>query len=453
MNHENRSIRYIPRIRDIRRVRYIRRIGRGSNPVRGILIAAAVALIACAAATTARAQVPANIEAGLQKMGRIVDPGCTAVLYRPLMPKKDIVDQLAEMKAENKPSSEVPIYPGITIFRDVSFGPNPKDVVDIFTADKGRASRPVLLYIPGGVGNKIELQNRAANAFYDNIGRWATQHGMVAAIMQRHGQAPGAKPDYYAGAKDVAAAIEFLQQNIATYNGDATRVFAWAQSAGNGPLGIYAGHPELYTPKGIGLVGIIFMSGQFDILRPDGTNPVPAASGGFGGGNLFGDAGKTCGLKGGAFSTEGVLPGRSPDQPGGQAPFVMPSGGMRFGGAPVSKEVQIEESSLPGLEKTSAKIMLASAELDPGVNGGPSPFNQALHDELCKVDGPHAASGHGHSAVGGVGHCPVLLYEKGESHISEVFSIDTSDHIVSGPILAWIHRVDAGLSRAHASGN
>ncbi len=417
-----------------------RRILRSRNPIARVLLAvAAVALAASLPIGAARAQVPASIEAGLQKMGHIVDPGCTADLYRPLMPKKDIVDQLAEMKAENKPSSEVPIYPGVTIYRDVSFGPDPKDVVDIFTSDKASASRPVLLYVPGGVGNKIELQNRAANAFYDNIGRWATQHGMVGVIMQRHGQAPGSKPDYYAGAKDVAAAIAFLQQNIATYHGDATRVFAWAQSAGNGPLGIYAGHPELYTQQGIGLVGIIFMSGQFDILRPDGTNPVPAAAGGFGGGNLFADAGKTCGLKGGAFSTEGVLPGRSPDQPGGQAPFAMPAGGMRFGGAPVSKEVQIEESSLPGLEKASAKIMLASAELDPGVNGGPSPFNQALHDELCKLDGPHAVSGRG--------HCPALLYEKDESHISEVFSIDTPDHIVSGPILAWIHRVDAASSR------
>ncbi|HVB88282.1 MAG TPA: hypothetical protein VNK23_16595, partial [Candidatus Dormibacteraeota bacterium] len=227
------------------------RICRSARQVRTIsipLAVAAVAFIASIAATAARAQVPANIEAQLQKMGHIVDPGCTAVLYRPLMPKKDIVDQLAEMQAENKPSSEVPIYPGITIYRDVSFGPNPKDVVDIFTADKGQKSRPVLLYVPGGVGNKIELQNRAANAFYDNIGRWATQHGMIGVLMQRHGQAPGAKPDYYAGAKDVAAALEFLQRNIATYRGDPNRIFAWAQSAGNGPLGIYAGHPALYTP-------------------------------------------------------------------------------------------------------------------------------------------------------------------------------------------------------------
>ncbi|MGA8872031.1 MAG: hypothetical protein WB460_12875, partial [Candidatus Acidiferrales bacterium] len=149
---------------------------RNHMEVNGRIVVVA-ALLALMASGVARAQVPPKIEARLQEMGHIVDPGCTAVLYRSMMPKKDIVDQLAEMQNTGKPSNQVTIYPGITIYRDVSFGPDPKDVVDIFTADKGPASRPVLLYVPGGVGNKIELQNRAANAFNDNIARWATQHG------------------------------------------------------------------------------------------------------------------------------------------------------------------------------------------------------------------------------------------------------------------------------------
>ena len=45
--------------------------------------------------------------------------------------------------------------------------------------------------------------------------------------------------------------------------------------------------------------------------------------------------------------------------------------------------------------------------------------------------------------AGGVGrkagreHCPTMLFLKGESHMSEVFSIDTDDKTVSAPILAW----------------
>jgi hypothetical protein len=39
----------------------------------------------------------------------------------------------------------------------------------------------------------------------------------------------------------------------------------------------------------------------------------------------------------------------------------------------------------------------------------------------------------------GVGHCPTMMLFKGESHMSEVFSIGSSDKTVSGPILAWIN--------------
>lgn len=78
-------------------------------------------------------------------------------------------------------------------------------------------------------------------------------------------------------------------------------------------------------------------------------------------------------------------------------------------------------------------MLLARAELDPGVNGAMLPSDIAIHDELCKLEGPKAKDG--------VGHCPMMLYLKGHSHMSEVFSIGSSDKSVSGPILEWIKRV------------
>jgi hypothetical protein len=52
--------------------------------VRRAVVAGAMVL----GAGAAQAQVPADIEAGLRKIGQIVDPACTAKLYRPLKPKK-----------------------------------------------------------------------------------------------------------------------------------------------------------------------------------------------------------------------------------------------------------------------------------------------------------------------------------------------------------------------------
>src|SRR5712671_6832549 len=236
----------------------------------------AVVLIGCVAAGTAQAQVPPDIEAGLRKIGPIVDPGCTAKLYRPLMPKNDYN------------SSVTPLYPGITLARDVSFGPNPKDLVDIFTAEKGGDSRPVLIYVPGGAGNKIEQQAKEANAFYDNIMRWATKNGMVGVNMQRH---PG-QGNWDDGGKDVSLMIQWLQANISKYKGDPERMFIWAHSAGNGPLGTYLGRPELYGPKGVGVKGAIFMSGQFNIL------PLQPQGAGGRGGAAAPERGITCGVTG-----------------------------------------------------------------------------------------------------------------------------------------------------------
>jgi len=373
-------------------------------------------------ALAAQAQVPAKIESELVKMGHIVDPPCTAKLYRPMMPANDIR------------SSANPVYPGITVVRDASFGPNPKDVVDIFTADKGPGSRPVLIYVPGGAGNKIELQDVEANAFYDNIMRWATKNGMVGVNMQRHG---GGAWD--AGAKDISTMIQWVEANIAKYHGNPDRMFIWAHSAGNNPLGTYIGRPELWGPKGVGVKGVIFMSPAAFDIAPLELPPPPPGSNPFA---MLANAGKTCGVKGGAMSSEGSLPGRAEGQPGGpDAPFRLPTGsapggrppaGARggFGGPPVDAATRLERSSLPELKKTSVKIILANAELDPGVSvdvdHGIMPFNQMLHDELCK-EGPD--------------HCPTLLYFKGESHMSEVFSVGTPDKTVSGPILTWMKKI------------
>jgi len=108
-------------------------------------------------------------------------------------------------------------------------------------------------------------------------------------------------------------------------------------------------------------------------------------------------------------------------------------GGGARGGQPLDAATQAARSNLPGFKKTPVAILLARAELDPGVNGAMAASDIALHDELCKEDGAKARDG--------FGHCPTMLFLKDESHMSEVFSIDTPDKTVSGPILAWIKKV------------
>jgi len=386
------------------------------------------AVITAAFATTAQAQVPKDIAEGLKKIGQIVDPACTAKLYRPLMPKNDFNTYWAPGAAA--PAFTGPLYPGIAIARDQSFGPNPKDVLDIFAADGGGGNRPVFIYVAGGAGNKIEQQVREGNAFYDNIGRWATKNGMVGVLIQRH---PGSG-NWDDGGRDIAVAVDWVKANIAKYRGDPTRLFIAAHSAGTGPLGQYVGHEKRW-PNGVAVKGAIYMSG----------NPVPSVGGGFGAPGARGAGapggpppglgagpapGSACGLPPTSMtSTEGAIAG-----PSGARDAGAPGGGRGRGAfTPPTPEQQAERDNLPGFKATSVKIMLVRAELDPGVMGDMLASDKALHDELCKLDGAKAKESQG--------HCPAMLFAKGHSHMSEVFAFDTPDTTVSKPILEWIKSI------------
>ncbi len=381
----------------------------------------AALLVAPWGASIARAQVPADIEAQLKKIGQIVDPACTAKLYRPLMPQNDFNKYWPLGAAE--PAFKGDLYPGITITRDQSFGPNAKDVLDVIAGGKGGNSRPVLIYVPGGGGNKIEQQVRESNAFYDNIGRWAAKNGMVGVLVQRHqGQ------NWDDGGRDISMAVDWVHDNIAKFKGDPNNMIIWSHSAGNGPLGVYVGHPERWK-HGVQVKAAIFNSG----------NPVPTVGPGRGAGGPGGPPagtgqtpGAACGVDANMGSNGGQISGPSGQTAAAGGPG---RGGPGRGGPPQLTDAErAERDNLAGFKNSKVKIMLAYAQLDPGVVDAKMPAGPvALHDEMCKVDGP--------SAKDGTGHCPTMVIFKDESHMSEVFSLDTKDQNVAGPVLAWIKKV------------
>jgi triacylglycerol lipase len=370
----------------------------------GTVVATGVLL----SAVSAQAQVPKDIQEGLKKIGQIVDPACTAKLYRPLMPANDF-NTYWPLNAPS-PTSTARLYPGVDIARDQSFGPNPKDVVDVFTADKKGSNRPIFIYVAGGGGNKIEQQVREGNAFYDNIARWAVKNGMVGVTVQRH---PGANWDD--GGRDLSLAVDWVKAHAAGFGGNPNRIFIAAHSAGTGPLGVYVGHPERWK-NGVQVKGAIYMSG----------NPVPgvgaggapgAGRGGPGGAPAGPTPGAACGVGANMGSNDGQIAG-----PSGQTEAAGFGGGRGRGAfQPPSAEELKERDNLPGFKATLVKVMLVRAELDPGVMGDMTAADKALHDELCKAD-----------------RCPAMLFARNHSHMSEVFSFDTPDTTVSGPILTWL---------------
>src|SRR5260370_13253601 len=77
-------------LRDLRFVCFTRQLRSETRRLLGADMKVLVLIgLMTATAGTALAQVPPDIEEGLRKIGQIVDPACTAKLYRPLMPKND----------------------------------------------------------------------------------------------------------------------------------------------------------------------------------------------------------------------------------------------------------------------------------------------------------------------------------------------------------------------------
>src|SRR5258707_9484201 len=159
-----------------------------------ILIAAMAVLTSASGASLA--QVPPDIAAGLRKLGQVSDPPNTAKLYAPLF---------AEQKEP---------YPNVTVARDIAYGPDPANKLDVFTSGPGvSGGRPVVIYVHGGGfqrGNKRE----PGSPFYDNIMLWLGQQGMVG-VNINYRLAP--KKTMPAAHEDFAAAVRWGQANNAAY--------------------------------------------------------------------------------------------------------------------------------------------------------------------------------------------------------------------------------------------
>lgn len=326
------------------------------------------------ASTIAPAQVPPEIAKQLVNIGRGVCVPETAQIYAPLHPKSP--------------------YAGVTFARDVSFGSDPKNILDVAEPEKGGGNRPVLIYVSGGAGNK-QQGGPNGEPFYDNVMVWAVKNGTVGVNMQRR---PGQAWDD--PAKDIALVVEWVHKNIAQHKGNAGRVFIWCQSAGNVPTSTYIGHKEYWTSDGVGVKGVVFMSPPaFDILP---ATPPPV-EGGF----------PQCHNPDGTPSANTGI-GRGPGRGDGR-------GGSRGRGTQPDPATQLARSNLPGLISSKVPFMISVAELDPPTIIA---FSQTLRDELCKA-----------------GRCPMYVEAKGHSHISEVMSPDTADTSVTGPILKWMKSV------------
>jgi acetyl esterase/lipase len=215
-----------------------------ANPVTGRTVAATLPTIdeqmkqyplppSAPPRAAAPAGMPADVAAQLRAIGPKIDPG-TAALYAPLHPKEP--------------------WPGVSVKRDVAYGPHERHRLDVFAPAGPGRDRPVVVFIHGG-GFSRGAKSAPGSPFYDNIGRWAASNGLVGVTIN-YRLAP--QFPYPAGVEDLTRVVAWVRSHAKDFGGDATRVFLWGHSAGGAHAADY-----IVRAKRPGVAGAILTSGIY----------------------------------------------------------------------------------------------------------------------------------------------------------------------------------------------
>ena len=282
----------------------------------------------------------------------------------------EIAKKLAELGRVIDPEATAKLYAplqptepyfGVRIERDLKYGPAARNLLDIFMPQNVTSGRPVLIFVHGGAfigGNK---RRTPESPFYDNIMLWAVKNGFIGVNMT-YRLAP--QFPWPAGAQDIASAVEWVSKEIAERGGDPARIYLMGHSAGAMHVASYVSHPEFYKVKNGGLKGAIMISAIYDLTAAPLTDPEKA---------YFGN----------------------------------------------DASHYANESSLPGLLKTTIPLMAVSSELDmPGF------VKQLDHfkDAACKRPAG----------------CARIVMLPQHNHMSEVYSINTADTRLTDSILEFV---------------
>lgn len=210
-------------------------------PVRKIAIICTTMIATLTLAAPALAQMPADIAEKVKAIGRVIDPPKTAAIYAPMHPQEP--------------------YEGVKVTRDLKYGPDARNALDVFTPTNATGPAPVFIFIHGGgfvAGNK-----RGPNSpFYDNFMLFAAKNGMVG-VNATYRLAP-ANP-WPAAPQDIAALVKWVRENIASHGGDPERVFLNGSSAGGAIVGAYLADKKLWpSATNPGIKGAMLMAGVYD---------------------------------------------------------------------------------------------------------------------------------------------------------------------------------------------
>lgn len=152
--------------------------------------------------------------------------------------QRDIRSAGDETRALYLPLLEAAPKDGVTVARDLAYGPHPRQVLDVYRP-AGAHGAPVVAFVHGGAFVRGAKDINAG--MYANVLTWFARHGVVGVNVEYRlaSDAP-----YPGGAADIAQACRWIASSIGDYGGDGGRLCVLGHSAGGTHVATLACDPD-----------------------------------------------------------------------------------------------------------------------------------------------------------------------------------------------------------------
>lgn len=139
---------------------------------------------------------------------------------------------------------------------DIAYGSHERHKLDVHVDTQRRSDslQPVIVYVHGGG------YVRGSKEGSRNVGEYFASIGLVG-VSVTYRLAPEVK--WPAGANDIGAAMQWINDNIEEYGGDPNKIFLIGKSAGGGHVGTYAFRPEVLEKEYPEAAGIVLVSAGY----------------------------------------------------------------------------------------------------------------------------------------------------------------------------------------------
>ena len=159
---------------------------------------------------------------------------------------------------------------GVTVTKDIAFGEDPKQKLDLFRPH-GIETAPVVVFVHGGALTRGDKSGRAGT--YDNVLYFFARHGLVG-VNANYRLAPQNK--YPDAALDMGLAVAWIKANADDIGGDPERIYLMGHSSGATHVATWAYDPSVHGADGPGIAGVVLSSGR---LKADNRADDPNAAG------------------------------------------------------------------------------------------------------------------------------------------------------------------------------